>query len=56
VSLFYYSLALGIVGYAYGMKNFVGGTKSLEGSSCVAWAIVTFNMEQLAHHCKAAKP
>jgi hypothetical protein len=36
------------------MKNFVGGTKSLEGSSCVAWAIVTFNMEQLAHHHKGS--
>jgi hypothetical protein len=29
-------LGLGIVGYACGMKNFVGGTKSLEGSRCIA--------------------
>jgi hypothetical protein len=34
------------------MKNFVGGTKSLEGSRCIAWAIISFYMEQLAHHCK----
>jgi hypothetical protein len=34
------------------MKNFVGGTKSLEGSRSIAWAIISFNMEQLAYHHK----
>jgi hypothetical protein len=52
VSLFHYGLALGIVGYACGMENFVGGTKSLKGSRCTAWTIVSFYVEQLAHHHK----
>jgi hypothetical protein len=34
------------------MKNLVGGTKSLEGGRCIAWAIISFNMEQLAHRSK----
>jgi hypothetical protein len=37
------------------MKNVVEETKSLKGSRNVAWAIICFNMEQLAHHHKGSQ-
>jgi hypothetical protein len=37
------------------MRNFVGGTKSLEGSGCIAWSIISFNIEWLVHHRKGGQ-
>jgi hypothetical protein len=45
---------LGLVGCTVCLwcEDFGRRTKSLEGSRCIAWAIISFNMERLDHHHK----